>query len=283
MARPLRIEYAGALYHVTSRGDRCENIYHDDNDRLIWLDVFSQVCSRFNWCCHAWCLMDNHYHLVIETLEGNLSQGMRQLNGVYTQKVNRKHGRVGHVFQGRYKAILIEKEAHLLELARYVVLNPVRANIINNVHDWQWSSYPAMIEQKISPKWLETDWLLSQFGNSRQDAIEQYKNFVHQGIELPPVWQGLKNQMYLGSEQFIEKIQALYSPDNKDISLQEVPRVQRRSVARDLKWYEGRYRAREKAMTEAYLSGDYTMKEIATWFGVHYSTVSRAVHKAENA
>jgi len=102
MARPLRIEYAGALYHVTSRGDRREDIYHDDKDRLTWLDVFSQVCTRFNWRCHGWCLMDNHYHILIETAEGNLSQGMRQLNGVYTQRSNRRHGRVGHVFQGRY-------------------------------------------------------------------------------------------------------------------------------------------------------------------------------------
>lgn len=136
MARPLRIEYAGALYHVTSRGDRREAIYRDDDDRLIWLDVFSQVCSRFLWRCHAWCLMDNHYHIVIETAEGNLSQGMRQLNGVYTQQHNRRHGLSGHVFQGRFKAILVQKEAYLLELARYVVLNPVRAGMVNDVVDW---------------------------------------------------------------------------------------------------------------------------------------------------
>jgi len=100
MARPLRIEYAGALYHVTSRGDRREDIYLDDEDRLIWLQILAQTCSRFNWRCHAWCQMDNHYHILIETIESNLSQGMRQLNGVYTQKSNRRHGRVGHVFQG---------------------------------------------------------------------------------------------------------------------------------------------------------------------------------------
>ncbi len=127
MARPLRIEYANALYHVTSRGDRRESIYRDDDDRLIWLDVFAQACSRFNWRCHAWCLMDNHYHIVIETAEGNLSQGMRQINGVYTQKHNRRHELTGHVFQGRFKAVLVQKETYLLELARYVVLNPVRA------------------------------------------------------------------------------------------------------------------------------------------------------------
>jgi len=101
MARPLRIELAGGLYHVTSRGDRCEDIYLDDKDRRQWLILLGQVCERFNWVCHAYCQMSNHYHLVIETVEGNLSQGMRQLNGVYTQYFNRRHRRVGHVYQGR--------------------------------------------------------------------------------------------------------------------------------------------------------------------------------------
>lgn len=133
MARPLRIELPGGLYHVTSRGDRREDIFLDDDDRLTWLDLFGQVCRRFNWICHVWCLMDNHYHIVVETVEGNLTQGMRQLNGVYTQRFNRTHHRVGHVFQGRYKAIIVEKDSYLQELARYVVLNPLRARMVNKV------------------------------------------------------------------------------------------------------------------------------------------------------
>ena len=124
MARPLRIEYAGALYHVTSRGDGQEAIYLGDEDRKLFLDVLGQVCERFNWATHAWCEMTNHYHLLVETPDGNLSKGMRQLNGVYTQRFNRQHQRVGHVFQGRFKAILVEKDSYLLELARYIILNP---------------------------------------------------------------------------------------------------------------------------------------------------------------
>jgi REP element-mobilizing transposase RayT len=185
MARPLRLEYAGALYHVTSRGDRREDIFFDDDDREIWLALFARVCSRFNWRCHAWCLMDNHYHIVIETIEGNLSQGMRQLNGVYTQQSNRKHGLFGHLFQGRYKAILVEKESYLLELSRYVVLNPVRAGMVKNIDDWPWSSYPAMMGDALAPQWLETDWLLRQFGKSRKVTRRKYKNFVHDGLGLP--------------------------------------------------------------------------------------------------
>ena len=129
MSRPLRIEFPGGLYHVTSRGDRREAIYLSDADRQYWLELLGQVCTRYNWLCHAYCLMDNHFHIVVETIDGNLSAGMRHLNGVYTQWHNRSHNRVGHVFQGRFKAIIVQREAYLLELARYVVLNPVRAGI----------------------------------------------------------------------------------------------------------------------------------------------------------
>ena len=279
MARPLRIEYAGALYHVTSRG---EDIYFDDDDRDIWLALFARVCSRFNWRCHAWCLMDNHYHIVIETIEGNLSQGMRQLNGVYTQQSNRKHGLFGHLFQGRYKAILVEKEAYLLELSRYVVLNPVRAGMVKNIDDWQWSSYPAMMGDVVVPEWLETDWLLSQFGKSRKVSRRKYKNFVREGIGLLPVWGELKSQIFLGGETFVENLQAIYAVQSNDQDLKEIPRLQRRPMAKSLTWYEQAYESRDEVIAQAYFSGDYTMKEISLCFDVHYSTVSRAVKKAEN-
>lgn len=130
MARPLRIEFNGALYHVTSRGDRHEAIHEDDKDRERFLEVLAEVVERFNWVCHAYCLMSNHYHLVVETPDANLSKGMRQLNGVYTQASNRRHHRSGHLFQGRFKGILVDKDSYLLELTRYVVLNPVRARMV---------------------------------------------------------------------------------------------------------------------------------------------------------
>ena len=198
MARPLRIELAGALYHVTSRGDRREDIYLDDDDRRRWLDVFKTVCERFNWICHAYCLMDNHYHIVVETVEGNLSKGMLQLNGVYTQQFNRAHGRVGHVYQGRYKAILVDKDSYLLELSRYVVLNPVRAGMVKSAGAWVWSSYRAMVGRVSPPSWLQTDELLRQFGKQRKRAIENYVDFVRAGVRIPSVWQDLKMQIYFG-------------------------------------------------------------------------------------
>jgi REP element-mobilizing transposase RayT len=279
MARPLRIEFAGAIYHITSRGNHRDDIFYSDADREDWLAIFAQVCERFNWRCHAWCLMDNHYHLLVETAEANLSQGMRQLNGVYTQHTNRRHQRVGHVFQGRYKAILVQKEAYLLELCRYVVLNPIRAKMVSHIADWRWSSYLMMLGQVNAPQWLETDWILAHFSeNNRAQAIKQYKNFVHAGMGLAPIWQQLKHQVYLGDADFIDTVRyrVKHSPlPNKKI--REVTRLQRRALAKPLSEYRKIYPKRNQAIITAYASGAYTMAEIAQEFQLHYTTISRIV------
>ncbi len=273
MARPLRLELAGALYHVTSRGDGREDIYLNDDDRLAWLDTLAQVCERFNWICHAYCMMTNHYHLVIETPEANLSRGMRQLNGVYTQNFNRLHNRVGHVFQGRFKAIIVEKDSYLLELARYVVLNPVRARMVRKIEAWPWSSYPATCGQVARPDWLQADFILSQFSAQRARALPKYIAFVQEGTGLPSVWDALQGQIYLGSTDFIEKMQLEI---DKQPKLFEVPRAQRRALKRELTEYADAH-PRNEAIALAYLSGQHTMAAIATHFGVHYTTVSRLV------
>lgn len=167
MARPLRIEYPGAVYHVTSRGNAREAIFLSDADRRKFLDVLADTVEKYNWLCHAFCLLDNHYHLVVETPDPNLSLGMRQLNGVYTQSFNRIHQKVGHVFQGRYKAILVEKESHLLELCRYVVLNPVRAGMVSRPDEWKWSSYKSTAYAGTVPDYLTIDWVLGQFSEKK--------------------------------------------------------------------------------------------------------------------
>lgn len=273
MARPIRIELAGGLYHVTSRGDRCEAVFADDADRLLWLGVFGETCQRFNWVCHAWCLMGNHYHILIETNEPNLSQGMRHLNGVFTQSTNRRHRRVGHLFQGRFKSILVEKDSHLLELSRYVVLNPVRAGMVDNVDQWPWSSWHAMIGQKPAPPWLRTDWLLAQFGRTRKSAVLAYTAFVQAGRRAPSPWGALRGQVFLGSDTFAKTAQHAAAKDQ----ITEIPRAQRRPFPLPLSDYEALNRSPEAAMAAAYASGGYTMAQIAAYFGVHYSSVSRAV------
>src|SRR3990167_5084236 len=145
MARPIRIEYPGALYHITSRGNEQKSIYVNDSDRRYFIALLEQTLKRFNWICYSYCLMDNHYHLLIETVDPTLSKGMRYLNGVYTQRMNREYSRVGHLLQGRFKAIIVEKESYLLELCRYIVLNPVRAKLVKMPEEYPWSSYRAMI------------------------------------------------------------------------------------------------------------------------------------------
>jgi REP element-mobilizing transposase RayT len=242
MARPLRLEFRGALYHVTSRGDGLETIYLDEEDRKIQLAVLADVVKRFNWAIHAWCQMGNHYHLLVETPEANLAQGMRQFNGVYTQRFNRRHSRVGHVFQGRYKAIIVQKDSYLLELARYIVLNPVRAGMVRSAKDWPWSSYRATAGLAESPPWFETEWLLSNFSTRKRQAKERYKIFVAEGRNQPSPWEQLRNQIYLGDEQFIEKLQSQL-PKEQDLS--EVPLAQRRQSPHPLDYYDTKYSDRD--------------------------------------
>lgn len=279
MSRPLRIEFQGALYHVTSRGNARQDIYLTDADRQQFLNVLENVCQRFNWAVHAYCLMSNHYHLLIETPDGNLAKGMRQLNGVYTQDFNRRHKRVGHVYQGRYKAILVEQQAYLLELARYLVLNPVRAQMVRSAKDWKWSSYRATVAQVDKPTWLNTDWILSQFAKTKKVAIKQYREFVKAGKNQPNPMEELKNQLYLGSDQFVEKMQdkALAM----DVDLSEVPRAQRTLATFTLQEIMDKNLDRNKGILEAYESGQFSMKEVGLQFGLHYSRVSRIVNGAK--
>jgi REP element-mobilizing transposase RayT len=274
MTRPLRIEFAGALYHVTSRGDGREDIFLDDSDREQCLQVLSEVCERFNWVIHAYCLMSNHYHLLVESPDSNLAYGMRQLNGVYTQRFNRQHGRVGHVFQGRYKAIIVQKDNYLLELSRYIVLNPVRARMVRSAKDWPWSSYRATVGQVQRPLWLNTDWILSAFGTRKAEAGAAFSTFVSKGKNQPSPWEDLKNQIYLGDDRFVEEMQERLEND-KDLS--EVPLVQRRPRAKTLAEYKKQAANRNEAIAVAYASGGYSMKEIGEYFGLHYSRVSRLI------
>jgi REP element-mobilizing transposase RayT len=280
MARPLRIEFAGALYHVTSRGDGQEDIYLRDEDRKAFYAVLTEVCRRFNWVVHAECQMTNHYHLLVETPSGNLSRGMRQLNGVYTQRFNRRHSRVGHVFQGRYKAILVQQEAYLLELARYIVLNPVRSHMVHAAKDWPWSSYRATAGLVTPGEWLHTDWILSVFARRRHTAAERYRAFVAEGKHQPSPWEQLKNQIYLGSDSFVDDMQSKLQPE---ADLSEIPVAHRRQLAKPLTYFAALNPDRDVAIREAYASGGYTLKDIGDHFRLHYSTVSRIVRRGEQA
>lgn len=267
------MEIEGGLYHVTARGNARQTIYHTDADRMLWLETLAEVCQRFNWKCHAYCQMLDHYHVLVETPDANLSRGMRHLNGVYTQRINRRHGRSGHVLQGRYQAVLVEKESHLLGLTRHVVLNPVRAGMVIDVLSWPWSSCRSMVGREPAPPWLHTEAVTLQFNELRRDAWILFEDYVRAGVGLPSIWGSQRHPILLGSDAFVDRMLARL-PQNR--TLAEVPRVQRRPVSPPLDYYLEQP-DRRSAMGEAYISGSYLMREIAERFNVHYSTVSRAV------
>lgn len=272
-ARPLRIEYPGAVYHVTSRGNARQEIFLDAADREKFLHVLEQVVKRFNWICHAYCLMTNHYHLFIETVDPPLSRGMRQLNGSYTQVFNRRHDRVGHVFQGRYKAIVVDRDSYLLELSRYIVLNPVRAKMVREAGEWEPPSYRATAGLSKPPSFLTTDWILGQFAGERREAQRLYRRFVSEGLGISP-WGDLKGQIYLGSERFIESIA---KPNTKP---SEVPRVQR-MINRPSLSEVFSSAVEDEGSLKAYRDYGYTMREIAKFLGIQYATVSHRLRKLE--
>lgn len=230
MPRPKRIHYEGAVYHVTSRGNERRKIVMDDADRWMFVRLLGEIIEENKVVCHAWVLMDNHYHLMLETPAANLSVAMKHLNALYTQRFNRKHHRVGHLFQGRYKAIVVEKNTYLKELCRYLVLNPVRARMVKHPKDWKWSSYRATVGVEKPEPWLEVDWVLGQFGKERKGAQTAYRRFVEEGMgkkESP--WDELYSRVYLGSEKFLDHVHEV----GKKHQHLDMPRYQTHVVKQD--------------------------------------------------
>ena len=275
MARPLRIEYPGALYHITARGNERSNIFLSDHDRNQFLNILFQITVSHNWLCHAYCLMDNHYHLFIETLDGNLSRGMRDLNGIYSQRFNRIHGRDGHLFQGRFKSFVIEKETYLLEVARYIVLNPVRAKIVPYPKDWKWSSFCGTAGLRKPHKALNNDQLLKYFHEEKKRAEKEYRSFVQAGIGKENPFENSVEGNILGFPQFVDFIWSL-KPDTtklKEVSKKErmVGRPSINELLADIKNKE----QRDTMILTAHLSCGYSQKEIADYLKLHYSTVSK--------
>jgi putative transposase len=227
MSRPLRLDHAGAIWHITCRGNEKREIFRDADDRRELLRVVDHVVDVCRWRIHAYVLMGNHYHLLLETPEANLSGGMRQLNGIYTQRFNRRHDRIGHLFQGRFTSILIEKDPHLLELIRYVVLNPVRAGLVAKPEGWHWSNFRATAALVRPPRWLEIGWTLSQFGGGAF-ACDRYRQFVHAGLDKSGApWVNLKKQVFLGGDEFRRRTQERIDRGSRS---DEVPWAQRHCV-----------------------------------------------------
>lgn len=277
MARQARIEYSGALYHLTSRGNAQQDIFITDEDRIAFLDRLRQSRNRYNTIVYAYCLMDNHFHLLVETPDANISQFMRHLNSTYTQNFNIANKRVGHLFQGRYKSILVQKEQYLLELARYIVLNPVRAGMVIAAKDWRWSSYRATAGLSSSIDWLNSNWILALFSKQQKTAIIKYRKFVSVGRKKTKPWENIQNQVILGDEEFVKD--SIKQLENRTMD-NEIPftKIKPRENAKSMEHYHQTSQTRNEAMVLCYQSGGYSMKEIADYFNVHYSTVSRAIN-----
>jgi putative transposase len=302
MGRPVRVEYPGALYHITSRGNEKKEIFLADEDRTKFLNILKDYHERYGILVHAYVLLDNHYHLILETPRGNLLKVMHGINGSYTGYFNRKYRRVGHLLQGRYRAILVDKDEYLVALSRYVHLNPVRAGIVESPEEYDWSSYGGYIGRAKKEDWVEYTWILSQFDRDWKRAAKKYKGYVGEGVfgvgESP--WKALFAQLVLGGDKFKDRIMGILRGKKlgseiiarKKLTL--YPRLEEimRGVSEAFGVKKGGILLGGKRLNPArnvalYLAQRYTglgNEEIGRLFGgLHYSAVSKAAARVREA
>lgn len=287
MARPLRLERPGAVYFIATTGNAGLKIFREPTDSERFLDVVGESCRRFRWHCLAYCLLPESYQLVVRTEAATLSRGMRQINGRYTQAFHRRHGTSGHLFQGRYQAILVEPGAFVTAVCCDVLRQPVQRGLAAEAAAWRWSSYRATLgrhqEGGVPPDWLDPGPLLDHFGSDVQTARHRLAGAIDHAPEMP-VWENLRHQVFLGSDAFVEAMreeakEAAAARGN----LAEIPRAQWQTPPPPLESYEQQATNRDEAMAKAYLSGRYSQAAIAAYFQVHYSSVSRAVRRYEQS
>ncbi|MGE0879821.1 MAG: transposase [Acidimicrobiia bacterium] len=288
MSRPLRIELAGGVYHVTARGDRREPIYRDDVDCLHQLEILGRALDRFDARVLAYCQMTNHFHLVVKTYEENLSRFMRQLNGVYSQTYNRRHGVTGHLFEGRFKSVIVDTSVYLAAACRHVERNPVAAGLVAEPGEWRWSSYQAHLGRVEAPWWLDTAavraHMLGRMVRYAADELlgaEAYREFVeHVDGDDDSFWdRSLTAQIFLGDEAFAERMQATALASR--LGNVEIPRAQRRAP---LSWDDCVGRSggdRDLAIFIGFREAGMTMTELARRSDLSVSQVSRIIEVAE--
>lgn len=281
MARPLRLERPGAVYHLTALGNGGQAVFRLPQDSALFLEILGESCRRFDWRCFAFCLLPDRYHLVVETRAATLSRGMRQLNGRYTQAFNRRHGVGGHVFQGRYRAVMVESPAYLAAVCRDVLRQPVERGLAAEAAAWRWSSLRALAGRLPTPDWLAMDAVLALYGPEPEAARRRALADI-EAEDHPPLWDDLRHQVFLGSAAFVAAMreEARAAAAGRG-SLAEIPRAQWQAPPPPLEAFAAEAASREEAMARAYLSGGYSQARIARHFAVHYSTVSRAVRRFE--
>jgi len=301
MARPLRIEFAGAVYHVMSRGNARQEIVLDDADREKRLDWLRRTVETYGWRLHAFALMRNHDHLFFETPEPNLSAGMQYLNGSYTSYFNRRHRRCGHLFQGRFKAHLIDQDGYFLEVSRYIHLNPVRAELVARPEQFPWSSYRGYQRASRTIEWVTYDRVLGEFDTSFGLARRAYTRFVRAGIEEPPLspFAAAFQGVVLGSDKFVARVRRFLDdrppdgnvPQLEQIrarpSLEQIVRVVGEHFGQDTtRWSPGRRSDDASRAVAAYLARrrfGYPAGTVAAALGYRSaSSIPRAVARVES-
>ena len=271
MGRPLRIDVPFAVYHVTARGNHGQDIYLDVVDRERFLKRLGFVMGRLGLVCHSYCLMNNHFHLLLETTRPNLGRAMQQLLSGYALSLHKRLATAGHLFQGRYHAVLVEKGAHMLEAARYVALNPVRAGLCQQPEEWPWSAHRALCGIVTAEPCLTVDWLLRQFAKDLPTARRRYRAFV---AEPTPDRRASDGAIVVGTPAFAERHLAGRAMDEAPKRQSRLPRP---SLA-ELRSTHG-----DRAILVAYRQYDYRLREIAGEFELHYSTISRRLAALEDA
>jgi REP element-mobilizing transposase RayT len=285
LARQLRIEFPGAFYHVTSRGNEKKAVFHSTRDREKYLSYLESAYDRYGAIIHVYCLMENHYHLLLETPRGNLSQVLHHINGAYTTYFNIKRNRSGHLFQGRFKGILVDKEAYCKELSRYIHLNPVRAGIVKTPLEYPWSSYRYYIGKTKKPQWLATEFVLEDFGGEGRVGFRRYREYVErvETKELRDPFKSVIVSTFLGGEDFINRIRMEYL-EKKKIDKRNIPAIKIVLKGPSLEEIEkgaskrlGRNHPFFKKVC-IYLSHQYSglgLNEIGTYWGMKGSAISQ--------
>ncbi len=297
MARPWRIQFEGALYHILSRGNEKRDIFRDNEDRVSFMNGLGEMSARFDIDIFAYVLMNNHYHILLRTTHANLSRAMQWFGATYTRRFNNRHVRSGHLFQGRFKSIIVQNEAYLMQLSCYIHRNPLRAGVVKRLADYKWSSYPAYAYvNKTPPDWLNLDLILSQFGSKDRNRL--YREKVQRySKEEKRLWEDFRHGLYLGTREFVDKLKSTFLtndvhdeiPQQAKLLRVSDPQVLLEKAARildcnvidfrqSLRIPEGYRNKRDLLIYVLWETGLYKNQEIGDLLGLTYSSISRRVN-----
>jgi len=289
VARPLRVQFPGAFYHITSRGNERKPVFRTDTDRKKFLSYLQSAHEKYGALFHCYCFLPNHYHLLLETPRGNLSEILHHINGAYTTYFNVKRKRSGHLFQGRFKAILVEKEVYAQELSRYIHLNPVRAGLAEDLSSYPWSSYPYYVGLAKKPNWMETRTILGYFSRADREAYKAYRDFVEEatGKEIKSPLKEVVGSTFLCRESYIEQVVRRggipLSNDKRNVPALRV--LDKGPSLKEIEnWIGGVISRQEEIFRKfcLYLShrfGGYSLEEIGAYYGMKAAAVSQAARR----